>query len=414
MSWARYIQSKDKKVIEVNNIEYMFPQMKWVVLNNPALKRRILDHPDVFEVAEFDIGIIEGIPGIRCHGKMVYTDNPISIAILRSSPYFSLKYASDRQHIFRVSISDDRFRLINILKKSSGTVGVYRMKGGWGDVVMAFSAAKALKKQYPHLGVTYACPSNFKELVDGDPAVKWQHLNDFVKSKYDVYLNLTSPCIHYEIAKQPRVDKNRTEIFCKECAVNYKKYFKLSQVVNPTTLTWAKKQKFLSSESKNPIIGFVPSSCAPIRNWWGFGEVAKYCREKYASTNLIFNADPNYSWDGCAEDIKIFGYSMGQVVALLSLCDLVIGVDTGPMHSASALAVPTIWLFTHIDGKIRTKDYPKAHVIQNLDCVNAPCWYVKPCDDGKTSKCGLAIKPLDIISKIQQVMQWPPMPQTQI
>jgi len=79
--------------------------------------------------------------------------------------------------------------------------------------------------------------------------------------------------------------------------------------------------------------------------------VSKYCLEQYGSTNLIFNSDRNYQWDGYKEDIRVFGYPMRKVVALLSLCDLVVGVDTGPMHTAAALGNKAIWLFTHIDGK---------------------------------------------------------------
>jgi len=400
MSWVRYILNKPSKTLEVNSVKYTFPKQQWVSVTNPLVKQRVFNHADVFEVADFDIGMVKDIPNIKCHGKLVYTSDPEAVEILRESKCFALKVQTGNQFVFRVSVSDNRYHLLSALRLPTVTVGVYRMKGGWGDVVMSFAAAKAMKKQYPHLDIIYSCPSQFRELVDGDKDVAWQELNSFMRAGYGAYINLTAPCISYEVSHQPKVDKNRTEIFCDECETNVKQ-FKPFQLVDSSKLTWA-KQKL--AKVKRPIIGIVPTSCAPIRNWEGFEAVAKQCTKKYNSTNLIINADSSFEWKGSKNDRTIFGYSMGQVVAYLSQCDVVIGVDTGPMHSAASLGVPTIWVFTHIDGSIRTKGYSNVNVLQDKTCSRAPCWYDKPCSDGKLSFCGLQIKPKDIMNLIDKTL----------
>jgi ADP-heptose:LPS heptosyltransferase len=379
--------------------------MKWMKVDNPALKNRIFGHPDVFEVADFNINMVEGIPNIKCHGQLVHTKDKEAIDLLRRSSNFTLKFQADGENIFRVSVSDAAYRLKAAIKTPGATVVVYRMKGGWGDIIMSFSVAKAMQKQYPDIKIIYSCPSAFRDLVDNDDDVAFRDLNICMREPHNAFVNLTAVCIKYEIAHQPNVGKNRTEIFCSESFVNYKEQFKLTQPVYETEVKWSKNFIVEKKQGKKrPVIGFVPASCAPIRNWGGFGQVAKECKKLYNSINLIFNSDSNYGWNGDKDDELIFGYAMRRVVGLLSQCDLVVGVDTGPMHTASALSVPTIWIFTHIDGNIRTKDYPHATVLQDYKtCPNMPCWYEKPCPDGRVSLCGLAITPKMVMEKIKRV-----------
>jgi len=398
--WVRYTLSADEKIVEVNNHKYTFPKMCWLQITDPTLLRKVTDHPDVFEVADFDLMMLDGIHNVKCHGKLIHTNDPVSATQMSSSKYFALKARVENTWIFRICITDAKYKLTTALTRDTPTIGVYRLKGGWGDIVMSFSAARALKRQYKNSKVIYSCPLAFKELVDCDPEIEYMELNSFSKSSFDAFVNLTSPCIKHEISRQPNVDKNRTEIFCGECETSYSRYFKPCQPVNKVYLSWAKE--FMRKFSR-PIIGFVPESCAPIRSWGHFEIVSEMCSEQLRSTNLIFNSLGSYAWRRY-EDKKIFGYTMGQVVALLSMCDIVVGVDTGPMHSAASLGVPTIWLFTHIDGAVRTKDYKNAVVIQDKECDRSPCWYMKPCDDGKTALCGENIKPARVFNTIMHCL----------
>jgi ADP-heptose:LPS heptosyltransferase len=171
-------------------------------------------------------------------------------------------------------------------------------------------------------------------------------------------------------------------------------------VVTREALKWAKSK--LKNMSR-PWIGYVPNSCAPIRDWWGWEEVAEHCTKTYGSTNLVFSAG-SIPWGQQGGNTPIIGESMDRVTALLSLCDIVAGVDTGPMHSAASLERHTVWVFTHIDGDVRTKGYKNAVVVQKKEsCPRCPCWYSSPCNDGRQSPCGEAVKIEHVTEEIDKI-----------
>lgn len=67
-----------------------------------------------------------------------------------------------------------------------------------------------------------------------------------------------------------------------------------------------------------------------------------------------------------------------ELAAMLSLCALFVGGDTGPTHMASLLGVPTVGVFGASDG-VRNGPWPRTggRMVQRteLDCV--PCWDTK-------------------------------------
>ena len=409
MAWVRYILNKDVKTLNIDNQKFTFPKNKWVDVKYAYVERKAYEFPDVFEVADFDISMIEGIDNIRCHGKMIHTSDVNAIEKLNSRRWFKLKYQDNIRSIFYVCMTDDRYNLLSLLENSKpGTVGVYRVKGGWGDIVMAYSVARSVAAKYPKLKIIFSSPTNFRDLVDADKNIEWQEFRKFINAGYDAYIDLTSPCIRHERTFQPNVKFNRPEIFAQECMLqpaDVKPY----APIKPDALAWAKDKL---SKLPRPWFGFVPESCAPIRNWWGWDKVTDYCTDKYSSTNLIFNAS-DISLARLNNNTPIIGKSMSRVVALLSICDAVFGVDTGPMHSASANSVPTIWVFTHIDGAIRTKGYKNATVVQNKEsCPRCPCWYESPCSDGRQSPCGEAVEIKHVTDEIDKI--WKPTALTQI
>ena len=399
-SWVRYIQNKDKKTIELMNRSYVFPRKKWIYINYSQLLKELYGYPNVFEIADFDIGMIEGIRGIRCHGKIIYTANAEAAEELKKRLWFTYKCATDTHSIFYVSMADFKFRLLELLEKSkSGTVGVYRMKGGWGDVVMAHSIAYSLQIKYPRLRVVFSCPGNFERLVNPDVHVEWMEIHEFLRAEFDARIDLTSPCIRYERTFQPKVKLNRPEIFAQECMLPISD-IKPHATVVPSALKWA---EMYLERLPRPWIGFVPNSCAPIRDWWGWDSVAKHCLDTYRGTNLIFSAG-DVPWGNENGNTPVIGEPMDRVNALLSLCDIVAGVDTGPMHSAAAMGKPTVWVFTHIDGAVRTKGYAGAVVVQDKEsCPRCPCWYSSPCSDGRQSPCGEAVEVQHVTTEIDMI-----------
>jgi hypothetical protein len=106
------------------------------------------------------------------------------------------------------------------------------------------------------------------------------------------------------------------------------------------------------------------------------------------------------------------------VSALLNECDLVVSPDTGLAHISSALRIPTIWIFTHIDGEVRTRGYDRVWVVQDTpkDCpAGQPCWYDVPCSNlpgnerelEKAPPCSVSIPSDAIMTRIDAILERP-------
>lgn len=101
-----------------------------------------------------------------------------------------------------------------------------------------------------------------------------------------------------------------------------------------------------------PVVGFVPGSNAPARRWpverfaavarrlagRGVGVVALGGPAERALTARVAGEAAGALDAGGATDL-------GGLVALLSLCDAVVTNDTGPMHLAASVGVPTVTLW---------------------------------------------------------------------
>lgn len=74
---------------------------------------------------------------------------------------------------------------------------------------------------------------------------------------------------------------------------------------------------------------------------------------------------------------------LGHLAALIASCDLLVGNDSGPMHMASALGVPTVSFFGPSDPALWGPLAPNAKVIRN-----APLMECQPCDQKNCSHVG--------------------------
>ena len=73
--------------------------------------------------------------------------------------------------------------------------------------------------------------------------------------------------------------------------------------------------------------------------------------------------------------------SLGQLAALLSLCDAFVGADSGPGVLAAAVDTPTVSLFGPKDPAVYAPRHPRARVVEiPMDC--RPC-KKRSCDDPK-------------------------------
>ena len=99
-----------------------------------------------------------------------------------------------------------------------------------------------------------------------------------------------------------------------------------------------------------PVAGLVPVASDSLK-WWDVAKWAEVNDELSSDgwqTLLLAPANHAHAQDiyaACGEKPLWPSATLRQLVALLSLSGVVVGVDTGPLHVASALGVPWVGLF---------------------------------------------------------------------
>ena len=106
------------------------------------------------------------------------------------------------------------------------------------------------------------------------------------------------------------------------------------------------------SRLEHRIIGLCSVSLRRIKDWdpVNFAGLANILIEDKSTKVLVFYHKDRARADEIAGLMNDKPYMVGellfdQLIGLISYCDLFISVDTGPMHVAAALGVPTIGIF---------------------------------------------------------------------
>jgi heptosyltransferase II len=119
--------------------------------------------------------------------------------------------------------------------------------------------------------------------------------------------------------------------------------------VSQSEREWA--GEFLSSvgiESTGNLIGIHPGASVPAKRWplSRFHEVAATLAKRRKTSVIAFVDPAGYGASlGEIEGVATAKVSLRQLVALIERCRLLVGNDSGPMHIAGALGVPTVAIF---------------------------------------------------------------------
>lgn len=157
------------------------------------------------------------------------------------------------------------------------------------------------------------------------------------------------------------------------------------------------------------VLALHPTGSAPYK-WWPtehYAELGKYLQEHYHAALLIISGAQDRSVaEALAAELPgptlVTGgrYSLLTVAALLSHCRLLVANDSGPLHMALALGVPTLALLG-ADHPARigpyqvdwgTYLYVKEGVCPELGCLNRKC---------PDNRCLKAISVADVTTKLQ-------------
>lgn len=185
--------------------------------------------------------------------------------------------------------------------------------------------------------------------------------------------------------------------------------------VTPENLT-SIYNKIPALYTSQPKVVYCPISNYRQKNWTfrGNAQVLKALAKKVqfyliGETNQApYLYQLNEEADGRAEVLG--GYlTLGEIGALIQSSDLLVTVDTGPMHIAQAFSTPVIALFGPTDpnmwGPRRSQDIV---IRSSVKC--SPCWHVdderqKEC---REPKCMININPEIVINAIEKALSIKP------
>lgn len=160
--------------------------------------------------------------------------------------------------------------------------------------------------------------------------------------------------------------------------------FKLPQPIIYLTddeKAWARD--FLKSKNigNRLIVGIAPgASYGPAKRWIAerFAEAAKRLSHNYNADLVLFGGDEERNICSAVlnnlKGINIAGeVDLRKAIAIMNMCKLFITNDSGPMHIAASLGLPTVAIFGSTDPKLTGPLGNNVKVIKK-ECVCSPCF----------------------------------------
>jgi ADP-heptose:LPS heptosyltransferase len=275
----------------------------------------------------------------------------------------------------------------------------------YGDIILTSAFLENVKIKYPHLEILlhtdpymiplFLCCPTFKTTAEKqDGMIILNNIFEVMEDK--------------EIAETGRLSKNRIELMCG--------YFDIPMVIR-------KPQYYLTSEENEsafgklasmfpmPHIGIAPSS-KQIEKTLGLPKwktIIQSLLQKTQGTIFIFDSSENESRLGITDKRVVYLGNMawrGKMLYCL-MVDVMVTHDSLWSHLAASTGTPQILLTSCTDGKLLTKDYPSAFVIEPVEkCY--PCFYRlehNNCGRNTTPKCFDNLNIQDLVKYIIQISE---------
>lgn len=290
---------------------------------------------------------------------------------------------------------------------------IKRRCGGFGDVMMQRMMFEDFSKT--GLEITYTCPLTFLDLAKNHPYANAVEISTVKDEDFGIVLDITNPCRAYEMKYAPP-KKHRSDIWAEHCGItltNHNMFLTPQQdainscrmyleSVNPTK----KPVVIMATKSTDDEFGMgktlMDHQIAEVVNWINNNQM-------FPISVHPFTQDI-YSYLGVAQ----FTGKVQEWLALVSLADYVLSVDTGTFHMAGGLKKPLVGVFTFTDGKVYGKYYDFILVQKHRDNGNwdcGPCFLQGLCPKEQRScqkPCLTQLNAAEIIQGLYSaIKKWP-------
>jgi len=275
-------------------------------------------------------------------------------------------------------------KFADLLKRKRPSILIERHLGGLGDVVCMREAVASLKEAHAdHDLIMHVQRWYFDLFTDlADALVPYEDAGLPIMWPMSMALGAGHPpiiahqcfcpCGVHENETDFRPTRNRIENFADQLGVEPRK-----PDLWPLLKDWGKR--LAKGRRKRAVIGLQiksmnPSKDWPLRRWQSlaklFGEIANLGRVRVFSHQRETWKMPNVE-HVCAKTCR-------DLIESTAECDLMIAPDSGLMHVAAALDIPTVAMFGPTDGALTCKYYPSVRVIEHRDperTCRQPCYY---------------------------------------
>lgn len=260
-----------------------------------------------------------------------------------------------------------------------------REAGGLGDIIMTLGAARALKNRYPSASLEYLTLPEYAPLLAAEREIDIVHtvardkrrepnadvnaqgyITKLGLSRDDKIIDFYCPAYAHELKTTGNVTKSRLEIFSNAAGVPTTRA-KLNVSDN---LTRNLRQQSLHSKNsrshiKEHLIGIAPYSTNLNRSITDSQKIKNIVAQLNESNSevVFFN-----SWrEGRPGRIEVSARELGAIdasccsypnlFAWVNACDAVLTCDTGIMHIAGALGIPSVGIFGATSGEVISRPY---------------------------------------------------------
>jgi ADP-heptose:LPS heptosyltransferase len=266
-------------------------------------------------------------------------------------------------------LSDVDTKLYQDPKKWVKSILIARTLHSIGDMLMATPTPKALRQKYPGAHISVAVPRASFPIWFHHPFVNdliaWEDIRGPVGRKYELYFDITRPCVRYEMANHPS-RKQRIDIYIEHCGASLP-----NEEKQPIyTITQEEREWAHEVTGGRFFFGVQLRANAPIRNWMAGNHCPQDRNKEIARRWLgldngidIMLFDEHKELSGQYPGARIFkrpGSSIRQVFALAERCAMMMTLDSGLLHGCGALSIPVVALFGNIHPDSRTTYYKDA------------------------------------------------------
>lgn len=327
-----------------------------------------------------------------------------------------------------------------------------RMPNWLGDLVMATPVIEALAQKFPEAKITVMCLSHFCDIFKHDPHVDevlpvskssgWLRnsnsasvVEDIQKGKFDLGVlttnSFSSAYLFWRGKVKQRVGFTKdfrrfllTDPVPKNQPETMHQVLQYQELLKPLGIPnrGLEPKLYVTEEEKlqaksilanygvkkdSMIIGINPGAAYGSAKCWPPERFKKLARELTGNKNLFvaFFGDKggkktvNEICEGLGSQVINLagGTTIRQLIAMISVCDIFLSNDSGPMHVASALQIPLVAIFGSTSD-VKTGPFKKAAVIhKHVPC--SPCYKrVCPID----FRCMTRINVEEVYSEIEK------------